>query len=157
MKDYKESLLAGIASAKKAADNRSEISQVIEALSKQIFEISEEKATFGIATLTRKSEYPAVNAFLSVTQLLTQQSKQDKYKALCIFDCNNSNGIEIAEWIEGEQGYPCTIKYNDQKLFCSNKDELENSLDALLLEVKTGEAILSQIKTFDLRSSVPKA
>lgn len=144
MKDYKESLLAGIAAAKQAVDNRTEINNVIEALNKQIFDISEQKSTFGIASLSRKTDIPAINAFIGVAHLLAQ--RQDKYEALCIFDSNGKNGIEIAEWIQGEQGYPCTIKYNDQKLFCSNKEELENSLDVLLQEVKTGEAILEQIK-----------
>jgi hypothetical protein len=155
MRDYKESLLAGITAAKKAAENRSEIESVISLLNIQVREISDNKATFGIATLSRISDSPAVQAFFSVASIVNQRIKKETYKALAIFDENGKNGIEIAEWLQHDSGYPCTIRYNAQKLFCSNKEELENSLAELLTEVHTGEAILTQISTYDrnLKSS----
>lgn len=144
MKDYKESLLAGIAAAKKAEDNRNEVKEVLDDLDRQIRNISGDKAGFGIATFFKEDD-----SHLSVGVLLTQGRKREQYKGLAIFDYNQRNGIEIAEWIQNDSGYPCTIRYRGQKLFCSNKNELENALASLLRDVKTGEAILEQINRFD--------
>ncbi|WP_139348403.1 hypothetical protein [Dickeya dadantii] len=149
MKDYKESLLAGIAAAKQAAANRNEIKSVISLLNNQVHEISNSKATFGIATFYKNAESPAAQAFFSVASLMNQRIKKETYQALVIADNNEKNGIEIAEWLQDDLGYPCTIRYNGQKLFCSNKEELENSLAELLTDIHTGEAILTQMSAYD--------
>ncbi|WP_199637212.1 hypothetical protein JEM67_10365 [Serratia sp. PAMC26656] len=148
MKDYKASLLAGIAAAKKAADNKKEVHEVINTLSSQVMEISDSKATFGIVSLNRRPKNDGAAAIIGLAHFMALQ-KGEEYFALCVFDEKNTNGIEIAEWLQDDAGYPCTIKYNGQQFFCSNKTELENSLAQLLKEVKTGEAILKQISKFD--------
>ncbi|MGO2154589.1 MAG: hypothetical protein ACTH5V_02350 [Serratia proteamaculans] len=148
MKDFKNSVLAGITAAKKAADNRNEINSVIEELNSQIKEVSDDKASFGITSYYRQTNNNALVAFISIAERMTSQ-KSEQYNALCVFDNEGKNGIEIAEWSQDDYGYPCTIKYNGQKFFCSNKTELEESLAKLLKEVKAGNAILKQISKFD--------
>ncbi|HBK4607482.1 TPA: hypothetical protein LLS51_004446 [Serratia marcescens] len=148
MKDYKNSVLLGIAAAKKAADNKEEIKSVIKELNSQIKEVSDKKATFGIISLYRKTDIPAIDAFFNIAQRMSTK-KTDKYFAICIFDHEGKNGIEIAEWLQDDAGYPCTIQYNGQRFFCSNKAELEESFSKLLKEVKAGEAILDQISRYD--------
>lgn len=151
MKDYKNAVLAGIEAAKQAADNKSEIQSVISELNSQIKEVSENKATLGIRSLYRQTESSALNAFLSISQRLVPQ-KSDKYFAICISDNDGNGGIEVAEWLQEDSGYPCTIKYSGQKFFCSDKKDLEESLAKLLQEVKVGEAIIQQMKNFDRKT-----
>ncbi|HIE8649817.1 TPA: hypothetical protein ACXPX2_003422 [Klebsiella variicola subsp. variicola] len=153
MKDFKGSLLAGIAAAKKAEDNKREIRSVFSNLSEQVKEISDNKARFGCATFYRKHENSTAQAFFSLAQQLSGGAQ--KYQGLGIFDSEGKNGIEIAEWSEDDSGYPCSIRYSGEKVFCSNKQELELALSELLKEVKTGEAILEQINNYD-RKAKPK-
>lgn len=157
MKDYKDSLLAGIAAAKKAEDNRKEISSILANLNAQIKEISDGKATFGRATFQRRLENKAAQAFVSLAQQLTLGRNTEEYEGLGIFNSEGKNGIEIAEWSEDDSGYPCSIRYSGEKTFCSNKQELENALSILLREVKAGEAIIEQINRYDKNAKLQDA
>lgn len=152
MKDFKSSLLAGIAAAKKAEDNRSEISSVFANLNEQVKEVSENKAVFSRGTFIRRTENNAAQVFLNIAQQFTMNNADKTYKGLGIYDNEGKNGIVIAEWSEDDSGYPCIISCGGEKLICSNKTELENALSFVLREVKTGEAILEQIERFDKKS-----
>ncbi|HCI4641866.1 TPA: hypothetical protein NO902_004178 [Klebsiella variicola subsp. variicola] len=150
MKDYKESILSGIAAAKQAAINKMEISSVLEALSNQVQEISQSKASFGIGDFQKEPINLIERATMSVAEMMmASQGKKATYEALAIFNHKGRNGIEVAQWEKGANGYPCIIKYNGSKFVCSNKSELENSLAELIKEIKVGEAILEQMKIHD--------
>lgn len=156
MKDFKESLLAGIKAAKESSINKEEIRVILISVSEQVKAISDNKATFGICTLRRENKNIMANhlaALASTFAAATGVSNAEKYQALAIFDVNGKNGIEVAEWSEGDSGYPCMIKFNKQKVFCGNRVELENTLSELLKEVKTGEAILEQIYQHDKKEN----
>lgn len=152
MKDFKDSLLAGIAAARKAEDNKNEIRSVFSSLDEQIKDISDNKARFGRVRLYRKNDNAIAQAFITMAQQMSMANKREEYTALSIFDGEGKNGIEIAEWSEDDSGYPCSIRYNGEKVFCSGKQELEYALSNLLMEVKTGEAILIQIKNHDKKA-----
>ncbi|EPJ8279411.1 TPA: hypothetical protein N2N62_002585 [Citrobacter freundii] len=152
MKDFKDSLLAGIAAAKKAEDNRNEIRSVFSSVDEQIKDISDNKASFGRTRLYRRNDNAVAQAFITMAQQMSMASKREEYTALCIFDSEGKNGIEIAEWSEDDSGYPCSIRYSGEKVFCSGKQELEYALSNLLMEVKTGEAILIQINNYDKKA-----
>ncbi|HEM8561174.1 TPA: hypothetical protein U2Q33_000947 [Citrobacter farmeri] len=149
MKDFKDSLLAGIAAAQKAENNRNEIRSIFSSVDEQIKDISDNKASLGRTRLYRKDESYANQAFIALAQQLNFGNKREEYTAIAIFDVEGKNGIEIAEWSEDDSGYPCSIRYSGEKVFCSNKQELEQALSNLLMEVKTGEAILKQINAHD--------
>ncbi|EPA3164450.1 hypothetical protein ACQ26G_001561 [Yersinia enterocolitica] len=149
MKDYKESLMAGIKAAKEAAKNKEEIKMVLKGVADQVEAISENKATFGLGKFTKKTKN--VNAFGVIIDLMN--TPIEKYEALAIWDRDGKDGIEIAEWSEDEFGYPCMVKFSGQKLFCSDKAELENSLAELLKGVKTGEAILAKIEKYNRQNN----
>ncbi|MBK0032700.1 hypothetical protein IBT47_10435 [Erwinia sp. S43] len=161
MKDYKESLLAGLQLAKQAEKNKLEISCTISAASDQISEITEKKAKLGIRNFYKDGMSGDIYgaSLIKFNEILGKKDIREKYQALAILDSEDKNPIEVAEWSQSDNGYPCTISYNGQKLFCSTKEELENTLEGLLLEVKTGKAILSQINRFDkiAESKIAKA
>lgn len=145
MMDIRRSLLAGIQSAKTAVNNIAEIERVLNSTARQIEEISGRKATFGIGTFSEKSsDSSAFGVGMALLRTYTQ-SPVVSYEALAIFDIDGSNGDEIAVWTQHEDGYPCSVAYNSQKLYCANKAELENVLSDLLKETKTGKAILSRM------------
>lgn len=152
MKNFKDSLQAGIDAAKVASNNRQEIASVIRSVNEQVKEISDGKAMFSKGKFYRepKPEALAVKAFISI-----MGNAGESYQGLGIYNGDGKNGIIIAEWSEGASGYPCSLSYAGEKIFCSNKIELENALSDLLSQVETGEAILKQMKTF-VPSDKPK-
>lgn len=150
MKDFKESLKAGIEAAQEAERNKKEIALILENINDQVKDISDNKATFGKVTFKRVVErersHPAnifIDSFIP--------PKMEEYEGLAILDGNKKNAIMLTEWEQNSAGYPCYIRYNGQKLICKDKMDLENSLSSLLEEVKTGEAILEQIR----KASIP--
>lgn len=149
MRDFKDSLLAGIAAARVAENNRSEINSVLDNLNRQVNEISQNKAIFARGRFVRRQESNAAQAFVNLAQQLTMNHASKTYEGLGIYDSEGKNGIVIAEWTEDDSGYPCIVSCGGEKLVCSNKTELENALSYVLREVKTGEAILAQIERFD--------
>ncbi|EMN3920343.1 hypothetical protein ACX3OY_06580 [Citrobacter farmeri] len=149
MRDFKDSLLAGIAAARVAENNRSEINSVLDNLNRQVKEISQNKAIFSRGRFVRRQESNAAQAFVNLAQQLAMSHASKTYEGLGIYDSEGKNGIVIAEWTEDDSGYPCIVSCGGEKLVCSNKTELENALSYVLREVKTGEAILTQIERFD--------
>lgn len=150
MKNFKDSLQAGIDAAKVASNNRKEIISVIRSVSDQIKEISDGKAMFAKGKFYREPEGIAARAYVSI-----MGSAGESYQGLAIYNGDGKNGIIIAEWSEDASGYPCSLSYAGEKIFCSNKIELENALSDLLSQVKTGEAILRQMRTY-VPSEKPK-
>lgn len=147
MTDIKKSLLAGIESAKKAYNNINEINKVLISTSELVKEISNGKATFGIGTFYEKNESDTpLSSSIALMASTYGHDTRKKYKGLAIFDTAGKAGEEIAVWTQHENGYPCSINYNNFVLYCKNKDELENALAELLKQVKTGKAILSKMK-----------
>jgi len=149
MKNYKESLLAGVQAAKNAERQRQEIDSVIESINEQIKEFSSDKAGFGVVAFYRREESSAPESLFPTVAEMFNKYKTVSYLGLGILNHEGKKGIEIATWSKSDSGYPCTITFGGEKYFCSEKAELENVLNYLLKEVKTGEAILEQIRIYD--------
>ncbi|MFH3515906.1 hypothetical protein ABK948_09070 [Citrobacter sp. 70972423] len=137
MSDFKKSFLAGLDSAKKANKNINEIKEVIDSMSNQLSDLTNNKATLGIATFYEDATNPLVR--------FTANAK--KYKGLAIFDGEGKGGVEIAEWTQHESGYPCTISSESGRYYCSNKEELEDAITDLFSQTRTGKIILSKIES----------
>ena len=148
MTDIKKSLLAGLQSAKEAHNNIREINLIIKETSNEVEAVSNGKALFGIGDFVEVSENTGpLAASLAMMAAAYGQEKRRRYKGLAIFNSEGKAGTEIAEWTQHENGYPCSIKYNDFTLYCNDKEELENAIAELLKETKTGKAILSKMNS----------
>jgi len=154
MKNFKDSLKAGIEAAQEAERNKKEITLIFDNINAQVKDISENKATFGKVTFKRAVDRePSRPANIFIDSFIPP--KMEEFEGLAILNGNKQNAIMLAEWEQNSAGYPCYIRYNGQKFICQDKMDLENSLSSLLEEVKTGEAILEQIKKANIPSDKP--
>lgn len=135
MADFKNAFLTGLNLAKQAQTNIAEINDVIATMSKQLSELTNGKATMGIATFYEDNGNPLSR--------FTADAK--KYQGLAIFDGEGKNGVEVAEWIRDESGYPCSISNDSGRFYCSNKEELENTIAELFTQTRTGKIILNKM------------
>ncbi|MEN4608237.1 hypothetical protein ABEH06_13270 [Pantoea agglomerans] len=152
MTDFKDLLLVGIAAAKAAVNNKKEIDDLIESINVKVKEISEGKALFGKGDFYKaKVVESKINKAVTISSFFSGFDTI-KYEGVGVFDSNGKKGIALAEFIMSENGYPCTLMFDGERLVCSNKIELENALSSLAQYVKTGEAILKQMADHDNES-----
>ncbi len=135
MADFKNAFLKGLNLAKKAETNIAEINEVIETMSSQLSDLTDGKATLGIGKFYNDTANP----------LSRFTSDAKTHLALAIYDGEGKNGTEVAEWTRDENGYPCTVSNDSGTFYCTNREELENTIAELFTQTRTGKAILKKM------------
>lgn len=153
MTDFKDLLLVSIAAAKAAMNDKKEIDDIIKSINVEVKEVSEGKAIFGKGDFYKpKIIESSINKRLTIGSFFGGFDTI-KYEGIGVFDSNGKKGIVLAEFMMSENGYPCTLMFDGERLVCSNKIELKNALSSLVKHVKTGEAILKQMAEHDNESN----
>lgn len=151
MADFRQSFSAAVAAAVVAAENKKEINDLIQEVSRQLEEAYEGKVHFGVWKLSKRlRKKDAVgNIFMNVLNYETVE-----YQALCITNYDNKEPISLVEWKISDNGYPCIITYDERDSYCYNKEDLIAELSTLLSDVKTGKAILKQLADFSDKGQI---
>lgn len=149
MADFKQALNEGFEAAKKAELARREILDVLATLKKDLLGATNGK----LIVETTKFTVPVVKSrWQSVLESTTagiaglgipEVPRIRTYIALGARKANTDTAptIELAEWETGANGYPCTLRWNDQERQCTDRIALENCLVDLLKDPRVGEKI----------------
>ncbi|WP_334063380.1 hypothetical protein [Alteromonas genovensis] len=134
MADFLTAYKRGLDAANKAERNRTEIKAVIKELNSQLKDATNDMVGIDIVL----KDLP----LRGLADIAASSFRPLKYQALCVYNPrkHQSDKVEIAKWEESENGYPCTITINNQRLKCTDKETLEMALEELLADPRTGEA-----------------
>ncbi|WP_273874657.1 hypothetical protein [Serratia marcescens] len=145
MADFMGSINDGLNAAKKADENRAEITSVMDELNLQLG-----MATNNCVRLITRSFYKEEPVrYQTMAEKIMGVSLSDKpreaYTALAISHTNKDygfNDIEVAKWSVDKNGYPCVIKLGSDELYCEDKEALEAALAELMRDTDVGAAVL---------------
>lgn len=140
MIDFISSFNQGLSGAKDAQKNRAEIYATIKELSHQLENASEGKLKVSVIIL----EEPLPFTF-TLGSALGRRSEVKKYQAICATNplSESPQETELARWVIGRGGYPCTIKIDENEWTCYDKGSLEQYLQYLLEDPIVGEKLLT--------------
>jgi hypothetical protein len=140
MRDFENSIRAGLASAKAAQAARTEIKEIFREFNDQLLSASDGAAKIAIVEMT---EY--VGKKNALLDLVNAFGERRSYDAIVIKHPTSKEFAqrEVARWRQSEDGYPCWITIDNRETACSDKDSLEAELANLASSTRVGEAVLA--------------
>lgn len=142
MPDFANALEKGFKAARRAEVARHEIDQVFDDLSKQVL-----KATNGKVEIFR-AQYEVEETGWPITMFTFPPKPKDKYLAIAASNptIGRKSQVQLARWVPGEGGYPCTVAWHKQENICQDGASLATCLAEMLSDPIVGQKLQSLTK-----------
>ncbi|MGC4062244.1 MAG: hypothetical protein QM749_15915 [Aquabacterium sp.] len=143
MTDFGAAFRAGQTAAAKAQRAKEQITEVLEAVARDLTEATEGKLTIYEAELGSF----ATTVFAAAQSLNTLSGKTDPapIKERSIFAKNllaiDSSSIRLARWSVPHSGFPCILGYSGQDVRCHDRSGLEAAFVDLLKDAWVGDQL----------------
>lgn len=142
-KKFSEAYLAGIRASENKIKNLSDIDNVIESLSEAISVVTDKKISVAYK-LPKKNSLALTMASLAAASALgiqiDEKPKSEKPDNKAIYAINSKGSEELLTLVDiGNEGFPCTIYKDGNKLVSMDKLALEENLSELLSSAAIGD------------------
>jgi len=126
MTDFISAFKKGLELAELAQKHRNEINDVFTELNSQL-----EKETKGQLKIKISKYYKPQSSMAAIAGNLIPRLS---YFAISATNPTLSEKeiVELAEWDQDSRGYPCMITFDENELFCEDKESLEENLARML-------------------------
>lgn len=142
MPDFAKALEEGFEAARRAEVARHEIDQIFDELSKQLL-----KATDGKVKISR-TQYEVEETGWAITPFAFPPKPKDHYWAIAALNptIGRKSQVQLARWVPGEGGYPCTVAWHKQENICQDGASLATCLAEMLSDPIVGQKLRSLTK-----------
>lgn len=139
MPDFAKALQEGFEAAHLAEVARHEIDQIFDDLSKQVLKATDEKVEIS------RRQYEIRKTGWSTGLLATLQEPRDKYWAIAALNptIGPESQVQLARWVPGEGGYPCTVAWHKEENICQDAESLATCLAEMLSDPIVGQKLHS--------------
>lgn len=138
MVDFSASFQRGLAAASLARKNRDEIKQIFDQFNQALSEMTAGKVKVAIVP-TEETMNPLARLVGSFSKAVSDQHSI----AICATGESKLIPKHLARWIQGDEGYPCTLIWGNTQATCHDAESLTLELEALFSSATAGEAIVS--------------
>lgn len=140
---FGDAFLTGIQASEHKAKNLSDIEDVIKNLSEAIKDITTNKISISYKSSRKNSIGSTLAAITMASAIgleLNETPKNEKPENKAIYAINSQGNEELLTPVElGNEGFPCTIYIDGNKLIAMDKQSLEENISQMLSSATIGD------------------